>query len=271
TVLGGDDKAGVCAILEALHTIVENRLPHPTIEIVLTVREESGLLGSKAVDFSRFLAREAFVLDSSGDVGTVMVGAPGQIKLLATVIGKAAHAGVAPEQGVSAIWVAAKGVAEMKLLRIDEETTANIGTFTAVGPTNIVSDKVMIEAEIRSRNTEKLYAQADHMARCLQDACERFHARLELSQQVSYLGYHHSEDAPLLHRVSGACRAIGVECVFALSGGGSDANVMNQNGIHAVNLAVGMEKVHTTQEQISLQNLERAAALVLELMTRQEG
>ena len=127
----GDDKSGICGILEAITTILEKGLPHRTAEVVFSIGEEGGMRGAKAFDMTQLQSKRAFVLDSSGDVGKVIVGAPGQIKVFADVVGKRAHAGLAPEQGISAIQVAAKGIAKMNLLRIDEETTCNIGTIKA--------------------------------------------------------------------------------------------------------------------------------------------
>ena len=112
------------------------------------------------------------VFDASGDIGKILTCGPGQIKIFATIIGKSSHAGLAPEEGISAIQVAAKGIAKMNLLRIDEETTCNIGTLKAEYATNIVPEKAEFVAEVRSRNLDKLNVQAAHMQKCLQDACD---------------------------------------------------------------------------------------------------
>ncbi len=266
TILASDDKSGVVAILEMLRTVVEEQLPHRTVQAFFTVGEETGLLGSKAIDQSVLVARHAIVLDTSQNVGRIVTNSPGQLRLEATVLGRAAHAGNAPEQGISAIRVAAKAIAGMKLQRIDEETTANIGTFEAVGATNIISPKAKLIFEIRSRSTEKLYAQANHMIACLQSACDEMGGKLEYHLEESYLGYHIPDEHPLVQRIFSACRRIKAEPFTAATGGGSDANILNQRGITAVNLATGMEKVHTTEERISLENLQKISALTLELV-----
>lgn len=264
TVLGGDDKAGICAIMEAMAAVAGER--HRTVEAVITVREESGMFGSKNLDYSRICSKRAVVLDSSGGPDKVITGAPGQNKIFAHVKGRKAHAGLAPETGVSAIQAAAHGVAAMELLRIDEETTCNIGTFRAEGPTNIVNDSAELVLEVRSRNTEKLHRHTQHLVSCLEDACQRFGAELECKVETSYLGYSLPEEHPLVQQVFQAGKAVGVTCAAASSGGGSDANIYNQHGIPAVNLGVGMEKVHTTQEQQSIDQMELAARLCLKLM-----
>ena len=167
----------------------------------------------------------AFVLDSSGDVGKVIVGAPGQIKIFADVVGKRAHAGLAPEQGISAIQVAAKGIAKMNLLRIDEETTCNIGTIKAEYATNIVPDRVSLVAEVRSRNFDKLNAQAAHMKDCLQAACDEAGAQLEIELRTNYVSYRVPEDSETVKMVLDAAERVGVKGFTALGGGGSDANI----------------------------------------------
>lgn len=267
TVLGGDDKSGICAIVETLRTIVEQNLPHPTIQAVFTVCEEVGLRGSAHLDYSKLKATRAAVLDSSGDAGKIIIAAPGQYKLSAEVIGRRAHAGVAPEEGISAIQVLAQAISKMKLLRIDEETTANIGVISSEYATNIVAERAKIVAEARSRSDAKLEQQAQHMMNCLKDACETYGATLEGGLTKAYSAYSFPENDPFVQQIVSACHKAGVKPVLAASGGGSDANNMNRNGIQSVVLGTGMTKAHTTSEEISIANLENTAALTLALAT----
>jgi len=267
TILGGDDKSGVVAVVEALRTIVEKNLPHPTIEAVFTVCEEIGLKGSGSVEYDKLSAKRSVVLDSSGNAGVIMTAAPGQYKIEATVVGRRAHAGVAPEEGISAIQVMSEAIANMKLLRIDEETTANIGSISADYPTNIVPERASLVAEARSRNDEKLEVQVQHMIDCLKNACDKYGATLECKATKAYSAYSYGKDDALVQSVSEACRKAGLEPVLGVSGGGSDANNFNKGGIKALVLGTGMSKVHTTNEEITIQNLEDTAALVLTLAT----
>ncbi len=267
TILGGDDKSGICGILEAVRVILEKKLPHREAEIVFSIGEEGGMRGAKAFDTTQLKAKRAYVFDSSGDVGKIIVGAPGQIKIFADVVGRRAHAGLAPEEGVSAIQVAAHGIAKMNLLRIDEETTCNIGTIKAEYATNIVPDRVSLIAEVRSRNLDKLNAQADHMKNCLQTACDDFGATLECELRTNYVSYNVPNDSAVVTDALAAMERIGVKGFTALGGGGSDANVYNQKGLQAVVLGTGMTKVHTTQETITVANLENTARLALDLLT----
>lgn len=264
TVLGGDDKAGICAIMSAMEAVKGEN--HRTVEAVFTVREESGMFGAKNLDYSRIQSKNCIVLDSSGGPDKIIVGAPGQNKITAKFIGRKAHAGLAPETGISAIQVAAHAVAAMNLLRIDFETTCNIGTFKAEGPTNIVSETVELFMEVRSLNTDKLNAHTDHVVGCMKAACEKFGATLEVDVATSYLGYSYDENHPLVGRVMEAGRTLGLSPVTGTSGGGSDANVYNQHGIASLNLGVGMEKVHTVNEQQNIADMEMASALCKQLM-----
>lgn len=268
TVLGGDDKSGVVAIVEALRTIVEQNLPHPTIEALFTVCEEIGLRGSRHMDYSRITAKKAAVLDSSGDAGKIIVSAPGQYKLNAAVVGRRAHAGVAPEEGISAIQVLAEAISNMKLLRIDEETTANIGTISAQYATNIVPERAELIGECRSRRDDKLEAQGKHMMDCLQAACDKYGATLEGGLTRAYSAYSYTEDDPFVQEIMEACRKAGLKPSLAASGGGSDANNMSANGLKALVLGTGMAKVHTVQEEITVKNLEDTAALVLAMAVK---
>ena len=267
TVLGGDDKSGICGILEAVRVILENNLPHRPAEIIFSIGEEGGMRGAKAFDYSQLKSRRAYVFDSSGEVGKVIVGAPGQIKVFAGVVGRRAHAGLAPEEGISAIQVMAKAIAKMNLLRIDQETTCNIGTIQAEYATNIVPERCSIIAEVRSRNLDKLNAQAAHIQACLQEACDEAGATLECELSTNYVSYHVPEDSGVVTDLLACIEKIGREPLVTLGGGGSDANIYNQKGIPSVVLGTGMTKVHTTSECIKIVNLNDTARLALALLT----
>ncbi|MEA5136533.1 MAG: M20/M25/M40 family metallo-hydrolase [Candidatus Fimivivens sp.] len=266
TILASDDKSGVAGIIEAIRSIKEKQIPHRTFEVIFTICEEGGLRGAKQLDYSRIKSKKGVALDSSGNVGKIIAQAPGQIKIYADVIGKTAHAGIAPETGISAIQVAAHGIAKMNLLRLDEETTANIGTINAQYATNIVPDKVSIIAETRSRNYDKLQAQAKHMVDCLQHACDEFGAKLECRCDTAYVSYNVPHDHVLIKELSDVLVDMGIEPVVGSTGGGSDVNIFNLNGIDAVVLATGMSKVHTTNEYIEVRQLELTAEMMYRLM-----
>lgn len=267
TILGGDDKSGVVAIIEALKVIKENNLPHRPLEIVFSICEEGGVNGVKHVEFSKLKSKTGVVLDSGGGPNHIITEAPGQTKIYAQVIGKTAHAGANPENGVSAIITAAEAISNMKLLRIDEETTANIGTFKAEGATNIVSPLTEIVAEARSRSNEKLKEQTEHMVKCLKDSCEKHGAKLEYEIENTYYSYKFDYEDEHIKSISNICEDLGLEVTKAPSGGGSDANVYNLNGIKAVVIGCGMEQGHTTDERLNIEDFQNASKVILKLMT----
>ena len=263
TVLGADDGAGLAALLEGVTTLRERNIPHPAIELVLTVAEELALLGSSYFDLARVTARSGFVLDASGAVGEIVIQAPEQVKIQAVIHGRKAHAGFNPEQGVSAIRIAAAAIEGMPLLRIDAETTANIGSISAVGPTNIVPDRCELWAEVRSLNAAKLRHQVKEMSEALELAAYRQGGSVELTALACYHTYLLDEEAEPARRAARAARSIGVPASFKSTGGGSDANIFNSRGLPTVVLSCGYEKPHTTEERMPLEQLSLLARWVL--------
>jgi tripeptide aminopeptidase len=266
TVLGGDDKAGIAAILEAIETIIENDIPHPNIEVVFSIFEEGGLYGAKNLEYDKLNAKRGFVLDSGGDPGQIIIQGPAQNKINARFIGKEAHAGVAPENGISAIQIAAEAIINMKLLRVDEETTANVGYISGGEVTNIVTKEVEIKAEARSLSDNKLKEQTDHMVKCCKDAAQKYGGEAIVEVSHSYGAFKVNEEDEIVEKVKQACNNIGIKPFTAASGGGSDTNILNANGITAVNLGIGERKPHTLEEHLYIKDLENAAKLVLEIV-----
>ena len=265
TILGADDKAGVSAIMEALRVVQENNIPHPLVQVIFTASEEVGLRGSRHMDYSKVQVKRVAALDGGG-MGNIVVAGPGQYKLRAVVHGKRAHAGGAPQKGISSVQVLCEAISNMKQLRIDPETTANIGYIHADFPTNVVADRAEMLAECRSRSEEKLEAQAKHMEDCLKLACEKYGATLELERTRSYDPYTLGENEPFIQDMMGCMERAGQTPKLVTTGGGSDVNNMNQHGIVALMVSNGAQKVHTTQECIAVEDLEGIARLALELV-----
>ncbi|GGN56692.1 MULTISPECIES: M20/M25/M40 family metallo-hydrolase [Oceanobacillus] len=262
TILGADDKAGLAAILEMIRLLKEENVEHGDIQFIITVGEESGLVGAKALDASLIHADYGYAIDSNGDVGDIIVAAPNQAKIFATVKGKTAHAGVEPEKGVSAITIAAKAVSKMPLGRIDEETTANIGRFEGGQQTNIVADHVDIIAEARSLDKKKLDKQTAAMKEAFEHAASELGGEAEVEIKLMYPGYKQESGDQVVEVARRAAKSIGRESKLLKSGGGSDANIIAGFGIPTVNLAVGYEEIHTTKERISIDNLIKITELI---------
>lgn len=267
TILGGDDKGGVAAIMETIEAAKALAI-RPTLQVIFTVREEVGLLGAKAMDFSKIVAKKGVVLDSAGSASWITTSSPGQNRIHITIHGKASHAGIAPSSGISAIAVGAEAVSAMTLFQVDEETTSNIGTFHGESPTNILCDKVTMILEARSRNHSKLEKQTSHITQTVEEICEKYGATCEIRVDTAYVGFHLQDNHPIVEEVIEACRAVGLQPETIGSGGGSDANVFNEKGIPTVNLAMGMDKVHSTQERLSLEDMYLASEVCYQMIAK---
>ncbi len=270
TILGGDDKSGIAAVIEMMTVLKERKLEHGLIEIVITTCEEIGLLGAKSLEHRLLRARYGYALDSSG-IDKVIIGAPAANKFRIEVTGAAAHAGLHPEQGVSAIRVAAKAITEVRLGRLDEESTANFGIISGGVATNIVPERVTIEGEVRSHSLEKLTSYTSEIeavfhrtvAGWQNDSPDNPHRpEVRIETLAEYPAMRLSMDSPVIRRIRAAGEAIGRDLSFVVAGGGSDANIFNGYGLPTAIVATGMDKVHTTEEQLDLGDLVHLTELI---------
>jgi tripeptide aminopeptidase len=272
TVLGGDDKAGIVSIFEAIRVLREEKIPHGDIEVILSICEETGLLGAKHFDTGRLRAKRGLVLDVDG-VGELITRAPVANRLSFTVTGLEAHAGICPERGLSAIQIASEAIAGMKLGRVDAETTANLGRIQGGLATNIVPTRVVVDGETRSLSVAKLEAQTEHMRQRFEAAAARHavrledgehRARVEVKVDRQYERLDVPDTAKVVTLVAGAAKGLGKSFKTRATGGGSDANVYTTRGIEIANLACGMRDIHTVNEWVDLKDLYTTASIVLE-------
>lgn len=270
TILGADDKAGLAALFEAIRVIQEQKLPHGQIQFVITAGEESGLMGARAMDPAHLDADLGFALDSNGEVGAIAIAAPTQARVTMQIFGKSAHAGVNPEDGISAIQVASKAISAMKLGRIDNETTANIGKFAGGGPTNVVCDHVQLDAEARSIVQEKVELQIASMREALETTARDNGAQSEFRSEIIYPAFSFNEHDPVVQLADRAITSLGLTTRLFASGGGSDANVFNGLKVPTVNLAVGYEDIHTTKERIKAEDIVKVASLVVAIVAESQ-
>ncbi|HZK55830.1 MAG TPA: M20/M25/M40 family metallo-hydrolase [Desulfosporosinus sp.] len=266
TILGADDKSGIAPILEALRTIKEKNIPHGDIQVVLSVAEEGGVNGSRNLDRTLLQADLGFVLDSGGKPGNIILQAPGQDRIKVIIKGKAAHAGVAPEDGISAIVAAAKAIASLKTGRIDEETTSNIGTINGGLATNIVAERVEITCETRSHNLEKMELQTKELCEAFIRCAQEMGAVAEIKAERAYDPFSLVEESQIAVLAAQAARFAGLTPVFGATGGGSDANHYNCYGVPCAVLGTGMQKYHTTEECLEEEHLYQSANLVVEII-----
>jgi tripeptide aminopeptidase len=275
TILGSDDKSGIAAVLEAIRCLRENSIPHRPLEIILTTCEEIGLLGAKSLDPTMIRARIGYALDSTG-FGTVITGAPAANRLEITIHGVAAHAGLHPEWGVNAIEVAAQGLNAAPLGRIDEESTVNFGTIRGGTATNIIPDQVTIHGEARSHSMTTL----DRLTRQVETAFVRTVADWRdptgQAKGKPELSFTATPDFPAMRLdpndsaillIDRAAASIGLQLQYKIAGGGSDANIFNGYGLQTAIIATGMTHVHTTDEQVDLQDMVDLTRLLIALLT----
>ena len=266
SILGSDDKAAIAALLHATELLVRSGEPFPTYEMFFTVSEETGLVGAKHMGEHVLSSPFAAVLDSSGPVGGIAVKAPSQQGLQAVFRGRAAHAGVEPERGRSAILGAAKAIAAMKLGRLDEETSANIGVIHGGSASNIIPDYCEIKGECRSHDDAKLAHTAAAMVDALQEGAAQAGVDVDITLVHEYRAFSLTGRAPVVRLAKAAVAAIGLEPRLVTGGGGSDANVLNARGLATVNLDAGMMQVHSADEYVTLDDLERLCRLALEMI-----
>lgn len=268
TILGADDKAGIAQILEVEAVLRENKMDHAPLELLFTVAEEVGILGAFNVDTDLVKGKIAYVLDGGGGPGTALIGGPDFYDIVGKIVGKAAHAGVAPEQGISSIQVMSEAIANMKLLKVDEDTTTNIGRVICNYPTNVVPEITTFEMEVRSLKAEKGKAQCEHVISTLEAACEKYGATLEYELTQSLHAYHHSDDNPVIKQYKAMCERHGLTYTGEIMRGGTDVSGLTYNGIDAICLAAGGEYAHELRERLIIdefiENIQQVLWLVSE-------
>jgi tripeptide aminopeptidase len=267
TILGADNKAGIAAALEGIEAFLATGAPHGDIQVLLDISEEIGLLGAKSMDQSKIRGEFGYVLDSGSPVGGIIVSAPSHESVRVEIDGRAAHAGLEPEKGVSAIVAASNAISKMNLGRIDFETTANVGVIEGGKARNIVPDRCTIKAEARSRNEHKLVEQVEHMRRVFEEEAARIGAKAQVKTTREYSTFRFTKDDEIVKLAAEAARRVGIQSELQEGGGGSDANMFNAAGVPAVVLGVGYHDPHTPTESIGLDDLAKAAEFVASLIS----
>ncbi len=275
TVLGGDDKSGIAAILELITSLKEDNTPHCTIEIILTTCEEIGLLGAKSLEYEKIQSTCGYALDSTG-IDHVITGAPAANKFIIKVKGTAAHAGLNPESGVNALSLTAEALSKIAVGRLDEESTRNFGLIQGGAATNIVPELITIHGEVRSHSRDKLLTYTQEIVDTFNTVIKKWEEQqpggdprpsVECNITADYPVLSLEESTPVIQRIKQASKKIGKELKFIVAGGGSDANIFNGYGLPTAIVATGMDKVHTVDEQLDLNDLVSLSELLHALTT----
>jgi tripeptide aminopeptidase len=266
TILGADNKAAVAAMLEATRRVLAENRPHAGIELVFTPKEEVGLQGAYAFDHTRLAARHGFVYDQAAPIGDVILGAPYSQAIEVRFTGRASHSGMYPEEGRNAIAAAARAIADFRLGRVDEDSTANVGLINGGTAPNIVAEHCTFTAEARSHDERKLQELVQEMIDACSFAAQMTDCRVDVEARKSYRGYRFDRGAEVIRLAAAALTRTGHEPRYGLSGGAADANVFNERGLECVNLANGMADIHTPDERIAVADLEAMVDVTLALV-----
>ncbi len=266
TILGSDNKAAVVVMLEAVRRVLGERRGHAGIELLFTPQEEVSLRGADAFDHTRLVATTGYVYDQGAPLGEIVLGSPHARLLDFRFHGAAAHAGMYPEDGRSAIAAASRAIADFRLGRIDDETSANVGVITGGTARNVVPEWCSFTAEVRSHDERKAVGLAREMLESAAFAASLADCEVESEVRPSFPGYRFRESDEPVRLAAQALERAGYTPSYALSGGGADANVFNARGLQCVNLANGMMEIHTPDEHIAVADLDGMVEVTLELI-----
>ena len=271
TILGADDRAGVAMVLEALEVLSESGAQHPTVEVVFTVAEEIGLLGAKHLDYGRLKARVGFVADGGKEVETVVSAGPWHSRFEVKVVGRAAHAAVHPEEGINAIQIASRAIAQMRLGQVDEQTVANVGVIRGGEATNVVPAEAEVRGEARSHDPAKVGVTLAEMLGLFEREAEAAGGRVESSVEELYQGYRHGPGSEVIRIVERAMARQGLTVQLKPSAGGTDANFLNAGGIASAVVPTGAHNPHSNEEALFLEEFYRSAQLLVDIVLEAGG
>jgi len=260
TILGADDKAGIAEVLEALRTAPVR----PPVELAVSRQEEVGLLGVRAMDFSRITARRGFLMDND-TLDTIVIGGPTYVALDVKVTGRASHAGMEPEKGINAILAAAKAIGALRLGRLDHETTANVGVITGGLIRNGVPAECTFLAECRSGDHAKAAALAEEMTRTIRSEVEAAGARVEIVADEKCRAVRIPEDAWAVRITKQALATVGIEAKTVFITGFTDASIYNNHGIEMAVVGIGAQNEHSTEECVAVADMENAVKMLVEV------
>ncbi len=270
TILAADDKAGIAEIIWAIKELKESDEETAPFEVLFTIGEEVGLFGAKYLDYSLIKSEIGYALDSD-EIGQLSIGSPNQNSLEITIYGKETHAGVHPENGISAIQIAAEAISKIPHGRIDFETTCNIGVIKGGEATNIVPKKVYIEGEVRSQNRKKLNNLTDKIVSTFKEVTDKYYlddykATIDIKVIEEYASFLLEEDEEVIKLARTASEKLGFPYHGKVSGGGSDANIFNHNGLRIAVAGAGMHQYHTVNEYVKIDELQNCVKWVKEII-----
>jgi tripeptide aminopeptidase len=266
TILGADNKSAAATMLEGVRRVLAENRPHAGIELLFTPKEEVGLIGAYAFDESRLVADLGYVYDQAAPIGEIILGAPWSQAMEVRFHGRASHSGMYPEEGRSAILAAARAIADLRLGRVDDDTTANVGVIEGGTAGNIVPEWCTFAAEARCQSEDKLREFVQEMLDAFSFAATSADCEVETELRKSYSGYRFKPSEDVVQLAATALTATGHHVTYGLSGGAADANVFNERGKRCLNIANGMTDIHTSTEHIAVADLDAMVDVTLALV-----
>jgi tripeptide aminopeptidase len=265
-ILGADNKAAVVTILGAVRRLLRDGSPPAGMELLFTTGEERAMNGAKAFDMSKLSADFGYAFDHATPIGEIVVGSPTYYSVHARFRGQAAHAGLRPEAGHNAIAAAARAIAAMRIGRLDNETTANVGRIEGGTAANVVAERCYVELEARSLDADRAAEVVSEMVDALAEAASDSECDIETSVERLFQGYRLPRTAPPVEVAAAALREHGIEPSYVATGSGSDANIFIPAGLTVVNLANGTERNHQPDESVTLEALETMLEVTVSLV-----
>ncbi len=266
TILGADNKASVAGMVDGIRRILMEEIPHAGIELVITVQEEVGLRGAKAFDCDRLEARVGYVYDVDGAPGGMVMRAASQISLNLEFLGKAAHAGIAPEEGRNAIEAAGRTLAALSFGRVGPGASRNVGVITGGRQRNVVPDACQVQFEVRSLDDAEVVRLAREVVDAANAGAAATGCSVEILQTREYTAYGFSEQAAVVQLARAGLLAAGCQPRPFETGGGADAHVFNERGLQCLNLSSGMEMIHSEDERILASDVQLLSDITVELI-----
>ncbi|GAH38121.1 unnamed protein product, partial [marine sediment metagenome] len=257
TILGADNKAGIVELLEA----IRSSKSYSPLEIIVSREEEIGTYGSKNLDLTKLKSKEGYVVDGDA-LDVIVIGGPTYMRITTEITGKAAHAGMEPEKGISSIKAAAHAISMLKEGWIDTESTVNVGVINGGVVTNAVPEKTVVKTECRSLSDKKCREQAELIKEVFTTSARSLGARVEHNVELLMEAVKIEENREFVDIAKMAIKSVGLEPKAKLICGGTDASNYNAKGINTVVIGTGVQKEHTTEEFISVEDMEKGVEII---------
>ncbi len=268
TILGGDDRAGITAILYAVEKAVKEKAQLNDFTVAFTVCEETTMLGSLSIQLPDYI-KGGIIFDSQYRPGKFIFAACGAKYFNVKIIGKASHAGISPEKGINSIAAASAIISNIKQGRIDDETTVNIGTISGGEATNVISPLTVFDGEVRSFDKAKVDNVLDEIKSTVSRISGEMKAQYVIEDRWDFEPFVLPKTSPVYIKINNAIINAGLEAAPVTSLGGSDANALNARGIEAVNIGIGAQNPHADDEFILIEDLYKASEIASQLIRKQ--